>query len=88
MKYFSVSAFGDSREHIATIEADYSNDLKDMLQVALQDHYDSDVVIKTEINIESYINGLSGTVDIKVGADYLETILIQQTWLYSSPSSF
>ena len=83
--YFSVNAANGSGEHIGTICANTSEELKEKLGIACAEHFDQDIKIKDEVDINNFLQGRSGNVKIEVEIDeekFDDEVFICQTWLY------
>lgn len=88
-KYLCISV--DGKEHIGTVKASTSDELMLGLVQACQAHFDADVTLTCNVNIEDYIYGNDGTITVLVETvahvneednTYQMRIFICETWLY------
>ena len=83
--YFSVNVSNANDEHIGTMAVDKFSPqtFTEKVKTACQEHFDADVEIP-ELNINDYLQGRSGTVEIKINSDVdsIDEIFICETWIY------
>ena len=80
-KYFSINVSNGNSEHIGTVIAKTSEELNEKALEACQAHFDANVEIPT-LNINDYLKGESGTIEIHVPDEFEIELFICETWVY------
>lgn len=78
-KYFSINE--NDNVHVGTVIAETNEELKNKVEIACSEHFDIDIKLN-KINIDDYINGKNGYVNIIDDTGNIISIFITETWVY------
>ncbi len=87
--YLTVNVSNGQDEHIGTMIflPEHRHRFEEKLVLMCDEHFGAQVVVPPNLKIEDYVDGNSGTIEIKVDdgiqdEEYPNEISICQTWLY------